>query len=107
MEIGLRAKGTTPRYISKFIDFFSRINISLRSKILFSFFIVIFLLVAINTILILEVLHFNRQYNAIITNITTANSINGFIKPAIDTEMWNIVAGKKTFESGEQYDIIG
>ena len=107
MEIGLRAKGTTPRYISKFIDFFSRINISLRSKILFSFFIVIFLLVAINTILILEVLHFNRQYNAIITNITTANSINGFIKPAIDTEMWNIVAGKKTFESGEQYEIIG
>ena len=106
MEIGLSANGTTPRYLSKFIDFFSRINISLRTKILISFFTVIFLLVAINTMLILEVLRFNRQYDTIMTNITTANSINGYIKPAIDTEMWNIVAGKNEFEDGEQYQII-
>jgi two-component system sensor histidine kinase YesM len=106
MEIGLSANGTTPRYISRFIDFFSRINISLRTKILISFFTVIFLLVAINTLLILEVLRFNRQYDTIITNITTANSINGYIKPAIDTEMWNIVAGKKEFDEGQQYQII-
>ena len=43
---------------------------------------------------------------AIINNITTANSINGYIKPAIDTEMWNIVAGKKDFNAGNQYQII-
>jgi two-component system sensor histidine kinase YesM len=54
----------------------------------------------------LNVYRYNRQYDAIITNITTANSINGFIKPAIDTEMWNIVAGKKEFENGKQYEII-
>lgn len=106
MEIGLSANGTTPRYITKFIDFFSRINISLRAKILISFFTVIFLLVAINAMLVLEVLRFNRQYDTIITNITTANSINGYIKPAIDTEMWNIVAGKKEFDQGTQYQII-
>ena len=90
----------------KFIDVFSSINISLRSKILISFFTVIFLLVAINTMLILQVLQFNRQYDAIITNITTANSINGFVKPEIDAEMWNIVAGKKEFGEGNQYQII-
>jgi two-component system sensor histidine kinase YesM len=106
MNIELTASEATPRYLGKFIDVFSHINISLRAKIMISFFTVILLLVAVNTMLILEVLRFNRNYDAIITNITTANSINGFIKPAIDTEMWNIVAGKKEFEDGSQYQII-
>jgi two-component system sensor histidine kinase YesM len=56
--------------------------------------------------MILNVLRFNRQYDVIITNITTANNLNGFIKPAIDTEMWNIVAGKTEFKDGKQYEII-
>ena len=63
-------------------------------------------MVAVNSMMILNVYRYNRQYDAIITNITTANSINGFIKPAIDTEMWNIVAGKTEFEDGKQYEII-
>jgi two-component system sensor histidine kinase YesM len=107
MDIGLTADGATSKYIGKFINVFSRINISLRSKILFSFFMVILLLVAINTLMIFEVLRINRVYDDMITNITTANNINGFIKPAIDTEMWNIVAGKKEFNDGNQYQIIG
>lgn len=106
MEIGLTSTETTPGYLGKFIDIFSRINISLRSKLLVAFFTVITLLVAINTMMILEALRFNRQYDAIISNITTANSINGYIKPAIDTEMWNIVAGKVEFDEGSQYQII-
>ena len=107
MDISVTAQGITPRYMRKFIDIFSSINISLRSKMLISFFTVIFLLVAVNAMLILQVLEFNRQQAAMITNITTANNINGFIKPAIDTEMWNIVAGKKEFDEGDQYQIIG
>jgi len=107
MDIGLAADRTTPKYIDKLVDVFSRINISLRMKILIAFFTVIILLVAVNAMMVLEVLRFNRQYDAIITNITTANSINGYIKPAIDTEMWNIVAGKKEFSEGDQYRIIG
>jgi two-component system sensor histidine kinase YesM len=106
MNIELAASEPIPRYLEKFIDFFAGIRLSLRSKILISFFTVILLLAAINALLILEVLRFNRQYDAIIHNITTANSINGYIKPAIDTEMWNIVAGKKEFKDGDQYQII-
>ena len=56
--------------------------------------------------LIWQVVDYSRQYDAIITNITTANSINGYIKPAIDTEMWNIVAGKTEFGDGNQYSIL-
>jgi two-component system sensor histidine kinase YesM len=106
MNIELAPSKPTPRYMEKFIDFFSGLRVSLRAKILASFFTVIFLLVALNFLLVLQVLRFNRQYSAIITNITTANSINGYIKPAIDTEMWDIVAGKKEFKDGEQYQII-
>jgi two-component system, sensor histidine kinase YesM len=106
MSIELVASEPTPKYLDKLINLFAGVRLSLRAKILLSFFTVILLLAAINTLLILEVLRFNRQYDSIITNITTANSINGFIKPAIDTEMWNIVAGKKEFTDGNQYEII-
>jgi two-component system sensor histidine kinase YesM len=107
MDVAITDYETSPRYIAKFIEMFSHINISLRMKILLFFFTVILLLVGVNSMLFLEVLQFNRQYDTIITNITTANSISGTIKPAIDTEMWNIVAGKKQFYEGEQYQIIG
>ncbi len=106
MNIELTAPEPTPRFVGKFIDFFSAINISLRAKILLSFFVVILMLVAVVTTMILEVLRFNRQYDAVITNITTANSLNGFIKPSIDTEMWYIVVGKNSFDEGKQYQII-
>lgn len=102
----LIASEPVPRYMEKFITLFASIRFSLRTKILLSFFTVILLLSTVNILLILEVLRFNRQYDAIITNITTANSINGFIKPSIDTEMWNIVSGKTEFEEGNQYQII-
>jgi two-component system sensor histidine kinase YesM len=96
----------TPKYISGLINYFAGINLSIRSKILLSFFVIIFVMGLIDAILIVQVMRFNNEYKAIITNITTANSINGYIKPAIDTEMWNIVAGKKDFHAGAQYDII-
>ncbi|MBN1303265.1 MAG: sensor histidine kinase, partial [Anaerolineales bacterium] len=64
------------------------------------------LLVAVNLMMLINIYRFNQQYDALITNITTANSINGYIKPAIDEEMWNIVAGKTDFEDGNQYRII-
>jgi two-component system sensor histidine kinase YesM len=87
-------------------DLFSGTNLSVRSKIMLVLGVVVFMMSVVNIILIVRVLQYNRQYDAIITNITTANSINGHIKPAIDKEMWNIVAGKIDFEQGQQYEII-
>ncbi|HVN54984.1 MAG TPA: hypothetical protein VMT46_11695, partial [Anaerolineaceae bacterium] len=106
MNIELASGEPIPRYMEKFIGFFSSIGISLRAKILISFFTVILLLAAVNAVLVLEVVQFNRRYDATITNITTANSINGHIKADIDSEMWAIVAGKKEFKDGNQYQII-
>ena len=106
MTFDVAAKEQTLKFTDRIINYFAEINISIRAKLLISFFTVILLMVAVNTMMILNIIRFNRQYDAIITNITTANGINGFIKPAIDTEMWNIVAGKTEFEQGKQYQII-
>jgi two-component system sensor histidine kinase YesM len=86
--------------------FLSNIHLSIRSKILLALAIVILMMGLINAVLLAQVLIYNQQYDAIINNITTANSISGSIKPDIDTAMWNIVAGRTAFGEGKQYDII-
>ena len=72
-------------------------NLSIRAKILASLCIVIFLMGITNVVSMLQVLSYSRQYDAIITNITTANSISGSVKLDIDNEMWKIVAEKVEF----------
>lgn len=106
MKTEMAARIPQQKIVDRIVKYIAEINISIRAKLLISFFTVIVLIVAVNSMMILNIIRFNRQYDAIINNITTANSINGFIKPAIDTEMWNIVAGKIEFEHGNQYEII-
>jgi len=93
-------------YLGRVIDFVAGVNLSIRTKILLSLCIVIALMSATNVVLMLQLMNYSRQYDAIITNITTANSISGNIKPEIDTEIWKIVAGKIEFKEGKQYEII-
>jgi two-component system sensor histidine kinase YesM len=88
------------------VDQMGGLHLSIRSKILLSFATVILMLGGANALLIWQLVDYSRQNDAIMTNITTANSINGYIKPAIDTEMWNIVAGKTEFAAGSQYVIL-
>lgn len=97
---------TSFRYVGRVVDFFAGVNLSIRTKILASLCVVIFLMGTTNIVSMLQVLNYSRQYDAIITNITTANSISGSIKPDIDNEMWKIVAGKEKFSEGKQYEII-
>lgn len=108
-QIAVKARATGRPWlkpIGRVGEFLAGLNLSIRSKILFSLAIVILMLGMTNAVLIVQILNYSRQYDAIINNITTANSINGYIKPAIDTEMWNIVAGKTEFAQGKQYEII-
>jgi two-component system sensor histidine kinase YesM len=108
-QLGSKANSTGKaplKHIGRVVDRVAGVNLSIRTKILFSLCIVILLMGTTNAVLMLQMLNYSRQYDAIITNITTANSISGHIKPDIDTEMWNIVSGKKEFKTGQQYDII-
>jgi len=94
------------KHLGKLSDVFPAINLSIRTKILLALSIVVLIMGITNAWLVIQVLNYSRQYDAIITNITTANSISGNIKPDIDTEMWRIVAGEVKFEDGGQYGII-
>ena len=82
-----------------------RTHLSIRAKILLSLCFVIFLMGAINAVLLVQALTVSRQYDAIITNIATANSISS-VKTDIDAAMWGIVAGNTTFDEGKQYAIV-
>jgi two-component system, sensor histidine kinase YesM len=108
--IRAQARSTSQRFPLKSLgwlaEMVARANLSIRAKILASLCIVIFLMGTTNVLSMLQVLSYSRQYDAIITNITTANSISGSIKPEIDTEMWKIVAGKVRFSDGRQYEIL-
>jgi two-component system, sensor histidine kinase YesM len=84
----------------------ARGSLSVRGKILLSLGTVIVIMSITNVFLVVQVLNYSRQYDAIIANVTAANSIRGHIKADIDTEMWRIVAGKIDFNEGRQYDII-
>jgi two-component system sensor histidine kinase YesM len=94
------------KYLGRLVDFIAGVNVSIRAKILVSLCVVIFLMGTTNVVSMLQVLSYSRQYDAIITNITTANSISGSIKLDIDNEMWKIVSGKVKFSEGKQYEIL-
>jgi two-component system, sensor histidine kinase YesM len=86
--------------------FLRGVHLSIRTKILLALAMVILMMGVINAVLLVQMLNYSRQYDAIINNITTANSISGYIKPAIDTSMWNVVSGRIKFAQGDQYNII-
>jgi two-component system, sensor histidine kinase YesM len=84
----------------------SRLRLSIRDKILLALLMVVFLMSVPYVFLIVPGMAYKTQYDTIIQNITTANSINGYIKPTIDAEMWDIIAGKKPFSQGNQYSTL-
>src|SRR6478672_4252826 len=81
-------------------------KLSIRGKILVALLMVVSLMSVPYVFLIVPGMEYKAQYDTIIQNITTANSINGYIKPSIDAEMWEIIAGKKPFSQGSQYSIL-
>lgn len=108
-RIGAQTSATSKfpiKYMGRLADSVAGVNLSIRAKILISLCVVIFLMGITNVVSMLQVLNYSRQYDAIITNITTANSISGSVKPDIDNEMWKIVSGKVEFTDGKQYEII-
>jgi two-component system, sensor histidine kinase YesM len=107
IRLGLHSQQESPQKWGKRVtNLFNGINLSIRVKILLSLSIVILLMGTANVLIVIQMLNYSRQYDAIINNITTANSISGSVKPEIDNEMWKIVAGKIQFSEGKQYDII-
>ncbi|HNY16749.1 MAG TPA: sensor histidine kinase [Treponemataceae bacterium] len=59
---------------------------------------------------IINTLYYNialNQYEGIIENVYSANSLSSRLKGDIYTTMWNIVTGKTEFRDNTQYELIG
>jgi two-component system sensor histidine kinase YesM len=107
MRARLRTTGRAPlQRLARSVDFVAGARLSVRAKILISLCIVIVLMSITNVMMLFQWLNYSRQYDAIINNITAANSISGQLKADIDTEMWKVVSGKINFRDGRQYQII-
>jgi two-component system sensor histidine kinase YesM len=47
------------------------------------------------------------SYDRLISNVSQTNRLNQIVKADITNELWDIVAGNKSFVEGRQYEIIG
>lgn len=79
---------------------------TIKTKIVLVFLLIIFLMSILNIYTIINFSSYNQKYNTILSNITSANSINDVAKLQIDSEMQAIGVGQKKFEEGNQYKII-
>ena len=80
---------------------------SIKKTLWFSYFIILLLMILPAVCSILITAYHTNRYNQIIKNVSRANQINQIIKQDISNEVWEIVAGKKTFYDGKQYVILG
>jgi len=82
------------------------ISASIMDTIKTSHFVIILLLL-VPLILIITVSLVNTiSYNRLITNVEKANRLNQIVQTDITNELWNVVAGNKSFDEGRQYLII-
>src|SRR5574344_1593181 len=79
---------------------------SIQKQLQLSYILIVILMV-IPIIYSVSVSHMHTtQYDMIITNVSRANRLNQIVKVDISNEVWDIVAGKKTFSDGSQYEIL-
>jgi len=69
--------------------------------------VVIIALLLIPIMLGIGVIFFNTlSYDQLITNVDKTNRLNQVVKTEVTNELWDIVAGNKSFTDGDQYRII-
>lgn len=91
---------------NKFLHFLTFKKTSIKKRLQISSLYLVFLMV-IPVIYSISVSSIHTsQYDRIITNVSRANRIIQTVKVDISDEVWDIVAGKKTFEEGRQYEIL-
>ena len=92
MRLGLKLKSTESKSLRKTL---------LRTYI---FLLLIAIVPTIYSIVVSQT-HI-RQYNKIISNVSTANRINTIVEKEIPAELWNIICGKKDVAEGRQYEML-
>jgi two-component system sensor histidine kinase YesM len=79
---------------------------SIKRKIKASYVIIIGLMLIPPLINISAFLIQTLSYDTMITNVSKASRLNLTVKTEISNELWDVIAGNKRFEQGNQYKII-
>jgi two-component system sensor histidine kinase YesM len=83
------------------------VSASIIDTIKTSHIVIIVLLLVPMTLSIIVTLLNTISYDRLITNVEKTNRLNQIVKTDITNELWDIVAGNKSFNEGRQYRIIG
>lgn len=79
---------------------------SIKNKLTFSYLLIIVIMIIPTVYSISVTRRHTKHYDQIITNVSRANRINQIVKVDISNEIWEIVAGFKAFQDGNQYEIL-
>ncbi len=97
---------TEDRGIKKMNALSKMSNLTLRTKFVIAFVTLFVWLAAANSVQIILFIGYVKQYNEMMETITLTNSINGVLLHQLDDEIRDIVYGKTSFESGNQYKLL-
>lgn len=82
------------------------IKLPLKNKLTILMLVAIVPLIIIITCIIISTLNYSNSYDAIVSNMTTANEYNLYFKENMDESIYKLVVGAVTFENIEESDTL-
>lgn len=79
---------------------------SIRRRITASYMIIIVMMLIPAIVSMAFMSMQSMRYDQLIRNVSDANELNSIVKSDITDEIWEVVAGRKTFAAGRQYEIL-
>ncbi|NLW11493.1 MAG: sensor histidine kinase, partial [Clostridiaceae bacterium] len=79
---------------------------SIRRRITASYMIIIVMMLIPAIVSMTFMSMQSMRYDQLIRNVSDANELNSIVKSDITDEIWEVVAGRKTFAAGRQFEII-
>ena len=96
------------RRVQPLLAFFQKrlLSSSIQQTVKASYIIIIFLMFIAPAISLASSWFQTIRYDRMITNVSQTNRVNQIIRTDVTNELWDVVAGNKTFDEGHQYEII-
>ncbi len=79
---------------------------SISQRLKASFMVLMSLLLIPAVVSVGMMLHYAQTYHGVIRQVERVSSLKPFVQTQIAEEMWYVVAGHKSFDDGDQYDLI-
>ena len=79
---------------------------SISKRLRVSFMILMGLLLVPAVVSVSMMLHYAQTYDGVIRQVERVSSLKPLVQTQIADEMWYVVAGHKSFDGGDQYEMI-